>query len=172
MQVVKKGSVEFDTCLSCGAIWFDEGELRKVKDEVDPNLNWMDFEIWRHHDKFHAHSVEKLCPNCGMNLAAIDYADTNVVIDFCPACYGVWLDKGEFESIINALHEEIETMTVSDYWIESLEEARDIFKGDEGFVSDWKDFLTVMRLMEYRILSDRPKIAKLIDDFQRTQPFR
>jgi hypothetical protein len=53
-----------------------------------------------------------------------------------------------------------------------LEEAKDIFVGDEGFASDWKDFLTVSRLLQYRVLSENPKVAELLTALQLSNPLK
>ncbi|MSV28366.1 MAG: hypothetical protein EXQ52_06425 [Bryobacterales bacterium] len=37
------------------------------------------------------------CPKCGMHLEEIAFVD--VRIDKCFGCEGIWLDKGEFETI-------------------------------------------------------------------------
>ena len=37
------------------------------------------------------------CPKCGMELIEIDYQD--IKVDKCSHCQGVWLDKGELESV-------------------------------------------------------------------------
>lgn len=37
------------------------------------------------------------CPQCGEHLKAQRYGE--VALDECPACKGVWLDKGELEKI-------------------------------------------------------------------------
>jgi ribosomal protein L37AE/L43A len=37
------------------------------------------------------------CPKCGEHLTTTKHLD--VSIDECPACRGVWLDKGELEEI-------------------------------------------------------------------------
>lgn len=105
-------------------------------------------------------------------MATISYADTGVMVDYCADGHGVWLDKGEFQTIIEALENEIESMDVSDYVAASLEEAGEIFVGGEGFVSDWKDFLTVTRLLQYRVLVENPKVAELLNALQSSSPFK
>ncbi len=35
------------------------------------------------------------CPKCGSGLEEINHSD--VMIDRCPDCKGIWLDKGELE---------------------------------------------------------------------------
>lgn len=37
------------------------------------------------------------CPKCGMKLVEIDYS--NIKIDKCTGCEGVWLDAGELEAV-------------------------------------------------------------------------
>lgn len=38
------------------------------------------------------------CPKCGMDLHEIEFKD--VLIDRCPDCRGIWLDKGELETLL------------------------------------------------------------------------
>ncbi len=44
------------------------------------------------------------CPRCNNNLAMSD--THGVEIDYCPACKGVWLDRGELEKIIQRSNEQ------------------------------------------------------------------
>ena len=86
-------------CPKCGGAWFQDDQLRKAKDTADPDLNWMDFEIWKHADRFKASGVTVACPTCSGSLVRIDYDNTGVEIDCCPQCKGIWLDKGEVKKI-------------------------------------------------------------------------
>jgi Zn-finger nucleic acid-binding protein len=38
------------------------------------------------------------CPNCDARLVEIERSD--VLIDACPSCRGVWLDRGELDKIL------------------------------------------------------------------------
>ena len=51
------GSIQVDDCPICKGTWFDCDELRKVKDLTDPDLNWLDFELWSHKDRFHVNDA-------------------------------------------------------------------------------------------------------------------
>lgn len=46
------------------------------------------------------------CPKCGMELGEVDYK--GIRIDKCFQCEGIWLDAGEFDSVVKlekgALH--------------------------------------------------------------------
>jgi Zn-finger nucleic acid-binding protein len=46
------GSIDVDECESCKGVWLDVGELGKAEEAADPNINWLDFEIWKHPEKF------------------------------------------------------------------------------------------------------------------------
>ena len=39
-----------------------------------------------------------LCPHCKTPLSIADRS--NIEIDFCPTCRGVWLDRGELDKLI------------------------------------------------------------------------
>ena len=150
-------TVEIDECAKCKGIWFDEDELRQAKDETDPDINWMDFDIWQHKDKFRVAAKPAKCPKCDVNMAAVDYDNTGVEIDVCRVCKGVWLDAGEFEKIIEKLIEEAAAKGMGDYFKNTLKEAKDLVTGPETFVSEWRDLMSVIRLFKYRIITDNPR---------------
>jgi Zn-finger nucleic acid-binding protein len=164
--------VEIDECNKCKGIWFEDDELRKAKDSTDSDLNWMDFEIWKHKDKFQARARNLACPQCNQTLVTVNYADTGVEIDYCPECKGTWLDKGEFKKVIDVLTNELLTKSFSEYIKASLEEAKEIITGPESFVSEWKDFTTVFRMMQYRLFVENPKLLDTTINIQRINPIK
>jgi Zn-finger nucleic acid-binding protein len=165
-------SINIEECVQCRGLWFEEGELRKAKDESDPDLNWLDFDLWSDQESFATDWSSRKCPHCGKNMATISYGEAGVEVEYCAEGHGIWLDKGEFEAIIEALDEETISKDVSGYIKASLEEAKEIFVGDEGFASEWKDFLTVTRLLQYRVLVENPKVAELLIALQASSPFK
>jgi Zn-finger nucleic acid-binding protein len=162
--------VEIDECHSCRGVWFEDDELRKAKDATDPDLNWMDFEIWKHKGQFEARSRNLACPQCSRTLVAVDYEDTGIEIDYCPECKGTWLDKGEFKKVIDALTKELLTKSFSEYIKASIEEAKEVITGPESFASEWKDFATVFRMMHYRLFAENPKLLDTVTNIQRMNP--
>jgi Zn-finger nucleic acid-binding protein len=47
------------------------------------------------------------CPRC--ETSTLDERDRNgVTVDVCPACRGVWLDRGELEKMLATVHREVE----------------------------------------------------------------
>lgn len=171
LQTQIAGTVEIDVCEKCNGIWFDEDELRKCKDQADMDLNWMDFDLWKHEGHFRVSEHEHKCPKCQIEMAAIDYDKTDIEIDFCVKCKGVWLDGGEFEKIIDSLAEELLTKSSLEYLKTTLSEAKEIITGPEGFISEWRDFLTVIKFLETRFFIENPKLAEILKNFQKNSPF-
>ena len=159
-------SVDVDECRRCEGIWFGQGQLRRVKDKTDPDLNWMDFEIWQNTDAFRVADSQTTCPCCAVAMHILEYDDTGVAIEYCDRCAGVWLDKGKLEGIIDALQQELLDKPLGDYVKETLGEAKELLVGPESYVSEWKDFATIARMLQYRILSLKPEIAGKIVYFQ------
>jgi Zn-finger nucleic acid-binding protein len=165
-------NVTVDECPRCHGIWFDAGELRKVKDAADHDLCWLDFDLWKQKDRFRVTARPENCPCCRKPMVAIDYDKTAVEVHYCTACRGVWLDHGALTKLIAALEHELVSLSASDYLRATLHEAREIVTGKEGFVSDWRDFLTVAHLMELRLFVEHPGLLKLIMAAQGGSPIR
>jgi Zn-finger nucleic acid-binding protein len=165
-------SIDVEVCPRCRGTWFDKGELGKAKDQAETDLSWLDFDIWSDQESFSTDWSSRKCPQCGKNMATISYGATGVAVDYCVLEHGVWLDKGEFETIIEALKDELSSKSASGYVKTSLEEAAELLSGDEGFISEWKDLRTVMRLLQYRVLVENPKVAELLTALQLTSPIK
>jgi len=166
LKEAKLLEVRIDTCPSCGGSWFDRNELRKARNQADSDLAWMDINLWKETDGFHVKRESVTCPSCGEKMASVGYADTGVQIDYCRECGGIWLDSGEFTRIINSLEHDIDSMTASDYFKESIREAEELIATGENFGEEWKHFKTVLKLLEYRVLAEHRTLARLIENFR------
>jgi Zn-finger nucleic acid-binding protein len=159
-------------CPQCHGVWFARGGLEQTADRTAPDLAWIDFGLWNDHELFNVTESALKCPADGQGMAAIQYGETGVVVDHCVKCGGVWLDAGEFENIIKALQDEVAAMDSSEYAKTALHEAAELVSGDKSFASEWHDFTTVLRLMEYRLLIENPRLNKLLVNFARLSPFQ
>ncbi|WP_291860814.1 zf-TFIIB domain-containing protein [Marinilabilia sp.] len=90
-------SFEIDKCHNCGGIWFDSGELAKIDKIIEPTM----LEIRKIPNK--TEQLKPLyCPSCSNHprLKKAEHPrDKKVIVDYCPTCKGIWLDKGELEAI-------------------------------------------------------------------------
>lgn len=90
-------TIEVDHCTSCNGTWFNKGELNVLEKISEPTL----LEI----RKILKNKEQKkilYCPSCENNIElhkAKHSKDRKVIIDYCPDCKGIWLDKGELEAI-------------------------------------------------------------------------
>ena len=155
-------SVEAEKCPECQGLWFTKSEIHQAEEEEGIDENWLGFDLWSDHDAFEAENSSRKCPVCDQDMATILYGHSEVKVDYCVAEHGIWLDQGEFESIIDSLREELLSKSLPEYVSLSLEEAKEIFTGDKGPIQEWKDFKTVYRLMEYRILVDNPRLKGIL----------
>lgn len=163
--------VEVDECPGCRGIWFDKNELAAVKDEIDPDLRWMDFSIWSRDPSFEVTDQPHHCPACNeVVMQRITYQDPEVSILYCPACEGVWLDAGDLSKIITALSREADNMSAPEYIRESLREASEILTRPNDLASEWRDLKAVLRLLSYRIFAENPKLKSILVGLQKSWP--
>jgi Zn-finger nucleic acid-binding protein len=155
-------STEVDYCSSCLGMFFGEDELRWVKDEKDQNLIWLDIDLWKDEKKFRLNYGMRPCPACRLPLYEVYYGTSQVVVDLCNICRGIWLDRGEFKKIINYLQEESDWKVLRKYGQSLLEELREIFSGPKTFREEIADFLILLKLLNYKFSAQHPKISKAI----------
>ena len=162
LRTVDVASIAVDECHTCKGLWFEDQELRLAKDHSDKDLVWMDFEVWKHPDRFKVEPRHLKCPSCRTELVAIQYDSTKVTVDYCQACRGIWLDKDAFQRIIGALTDELTHKTAGEYLKSSLQEAEELFTGPESLLSEWRDLKAVLRLLQMRFFVEHPRLMGTI----------
>lgn len=155
-------NIEIDYCPQCLGIWFQKDELRQAKDNRDKELNWLDVDLWRDQKQLQVAKTEKQCPACGSPLYTVDYGQSGVRVEVCNRCNGIWLERGEFKEIINYLQEKKQKEIIENYTASLLGEAKEVFTGPETFRSELKDFLAVLKLMDYKFIAQYPRIVDII----------
>jgi Zn-finger nucleic acid-binding protein len=87
-------------CKQCGGMWVDAKLLKNLAVRMAVDLNIKP----REKKYFQPQKIERplkddrirLCPQCSAGMKQNNYAyDSNVIIDRCDACEGIWLDNGE-----------------------------------------------------------------------------
>jgi len=117
LQNMVLDSIELDVCSSCGGIWFDKQELASAvsldKQTVESFYNKLNSlktqdetgEIASNEQGFTKDLILK-CPKCNIEMSKYKYMYTsNIYIDSCDRCEGIWLDNNELLNIINYLEE-------------------------------------------------------------------
>lgn len=162
LKKIIHNTIEFNQCINCGGIWFDGDKLRIVKDKDDELLRWLDIDLFSDPKKFTGGYGTMTCPQDKETLYEISYDNTDIKVDVCRTCQGVWLDKGEYESIIAFLKRIVFREDAGQY-IKNLEDQiKEIFTGKEDIISELKDVYIVFRLLENRVVSQWPRIEEII----------
>jgi len=151
--------VETDYCPKCLGLWFEQDELLGAKDEKDKNLNWLDIDLWKDKTKFQG---RKLCPACSVPLYEVNYDNSKIKVDLCNVCRGIWLDRGEFKKVIDYLKEKGKKEVLENYFKNLIAEGVEVFTGPETFRSELSDFLTILKLLNYKFATQHPVITKII----------
>jgi len=155
-------NVEVDYCPKCLGLWFEEEELRWAKDEKDKNLKWLDIDLWKDQTKFKLSYGIRICPSCRVPLYEVYYGKSGIIVDVCNLCHGIWLDRGEFIKIINWLKGKADYEIINNYIKNLFEEFAEIFIGPETLREEILDFLTILKLLNYKFAVQHPAISKII----------
>jgi Zn-finger nucleic acid-binding protein len=123
-------SMVFEGCPVCKGIWLYRDELRKLKNNIEHgSLRWLNDEI-ENLDKTSAIVTKRFCVDDeNVNLISAVFGKSNVVIDWCPQCHGMWLDGGTFDSVTAYLEDELHSMHHQEVEHKAVEEIKKIWSG-------------------------------------------
>jgi Zn-finger nucleic acid-binding protein len=100
-------------------------------------------------------------------MVALRYGDSDVELDLCTTCRGIWLDDGEFRNIVSALEEQTSKMPAAELLGAAVREAREALTGD----GEWRHAGQILRLLELRLLVDHPTLRRLVLALEKGTPF-
>ncbi len=107
--------VRLDVCPECAGIYFDDGEMVKLKESGDDAFAEVDSAV--HPDeKFEpsGRDEKRMCPSCRTPMHEYVYLYTSSVkLDSCPECHGTWVEHGELEAMQRTLDEESQPINES-----------------------------------------------------------
>ncbi|MBU1537178.1 zf-TFIIB domain-containing protein [Myxococcota bacterium] len=102
---IYEADIEIDQCPDCMGIFLDTDELQEIQSTVEKNY---DAKKLKRPDKAAAafevqrqlESKPIQCPNCEETMSKKEHGFTSqIVVDICPFCRGLWLDAGELEAL-------------------------------------------------------------------------
>lgn len=100
---VKVWDYSIEMCNDCAGIWFEQRNFADFLRGLAASENVPDdiVELFKRRNVLAPHHVKekaKLCLRCRKELRKFNYSyDSNVILDKCPDCGGIWADKGEIE---------------------------------------------------------------------------
>jgi Zn-finger nucleic acid-binding protein len=165
------GEMVIDECHSCKGMWFDRGELDGVKDEVLPDMKWLDIDRWIEQAEFEVRRESKFCPKCrNIVLTMVLDQKSNTEMSICTQCKGSWLARGQFLYFVNALIDGANQKSASDFVKISLQQIKEMLMHPDSITSEWQDFKSVLELLKHRIFVNHPKLKSLIVGLQKSLP--
>jgi Zn-finger nucleic acid-binding protein len=100
MAAFELEGVEIDHCVECHGTWLDAGELEQILALAGITTHEVLRTLERVAD---GRRSTRHCPRCPRDLREIDLGGARELrLDRCPQCRGVWLDRGEMESLIRS----------------------------------------------------------------------
>ena len=92
--------IEVDRCQTCEGIWFDNYELIPLLHERIADLAALRGKS----TPPGANQKHGQCPRDSAGLIRVSSAlGRSVILDTCPECRGVWLDGGEFDTLLKSV---------------------------------------------------------------------
>ena len=110
MRPVASGATEVDRCLSCGAAWFDPGEVRELTEgrfageeaaegREPPPAPAPAAEKRSAMARAHREAAGMECPRCGGSMRAVDFRVTGIPILHCRGCGGTLASRNSVAEI-------------------------------------------------------------------------
>ncbi len=148
-----------DVCPQCAGIWFDDGELLKLKELGDVAIEEVEDEIVPDKkDGAHTKASKRMCPDCGAGMEEFSYIyASQVKLDSCGNCYGTWIHEGELTAMRRAL-EDSRMQAENPQLMRAIEHqlvALDLEEKHKQFLDRHRTVTRVMRTFMFR----RPSIS-------------
>jgi len=99
-----EGEVLVDRCPSCDGVWLQRRELEAIQDlrerDYSESLKGIDSVALSYERARQSARTQVECPTCHVELHPEEYAYcSQIIIDRCGKCGGVWLDSGELGAL-------------------------------------------------------------------------
>jgi membrane associated rhomboid family serine protease/Zn-finger nucleic acid-binding protein len=99
LRPAHSGNLEIDVCPRCGGSFFDRDEFKAVLDQLLTAREVPEAPLELRQGPAPVRLLDepfRSCPRCGGRMAKFNYCyDSNIILDRCEQCGGVWADRGE-----------------------------------------------------------------------------
>jgi Zn-finger nucleic acid-binding protein len=156
-------SMKFEGCSKCKGIWLIKDELRELKNKVeDGSLRWLNDEI-ENMEKTSVVSTKRPCVKCKTaSMVSVIFGKSSVLVDWCPQCHGIWLDRGEFETITDYLRHESMRMHPKEIEKQAAADVKRIWSGGpESRLEELLDAKAAVSALISATIFEHPHLFKL-----------
>jgi len=90
--------VAIHSCAKCKGTWLNKGELNRIAHPIEGDLEYCSED---NTDQDRTSGLKCPEPKCkGRQLVKVNFITySDISLDYCPDCHGIWLDPGELEAI-------------------------------------------------------------------------
>ncbi len=162
-------SMEFEGCPKCKGIWLTKDKLRELKNNVDDgSLRWMNGEIENLEDTSVV-AGNRPCVKCKTSkMVSVIFGKSSILVDWCPQCHGIWLDRGDFEAIRAHLRGELAHMQPKEIEKELAADVKRVWSGGpESRLDDLLDAKAAVSALISATIFEHPALFKLLVGFPR-----
>jgi len=99
LRRIEHEGVPICACRGCGGEFVDYTRLRTIEKRKEIHFDKAEAALLRSGKADPMPEARLVCPRCGNSMAKGRYRNTDVIIDCCKACSGIWLDDRELEKI-------------------------------------------------------------------------
>src|ERR1700740_1157592 len=156
-------SMEFEGCPKCKGVWLIKDELRQLKNKVESgSLRWLNDEI-ENIEKTRMFATKRSCVKCKTaQMGSVLFGKSSILVEWCPQCYGMWLDRGEFEAITDYLRHELTRMHPKDIEKQAAADVRRIWSGGpESRFDELLDARAAVSALINTTIFEHPALFKL-----------
>jgi Zn-finger nucleic acid-binding protein len=165
------GDITINECPTCRGMWFKRDDLDDVKNEVLPEMSWLEIDRWLDAAQFEAHRSPYGCPQCqDRYLTTIKDQHSEMEVSLCRQCEGTWLATGQFLYLINALIDEANEKSAPEYVKISLQQFKDVLMNPDAIVEEWHDLKGLLAMLKHRIFVEHPKLRSVLMGLQKSLP--
>ena len=106
MEQIMIDDTEVDRCSSCHGLWFDDGELEKLRNrEAAAILDIGDIKVGKEQNRIEHYR----CPRCAGEMnRLVDPGQPHIWLEQCESCKGSFFDAGELTDLV--------TVSISDFF--------------------------------------------------------
>jgi membrane associated rhomboid family serine protease/Zn-finger nucleic acid-binding protein len=166
LREVKSKTALVNICLDCRGIWFDSGEFvdfaRRLteSEKISPKEVRL-FEPRTVHTLKTVKETLKLCPKCNLAMKRFNYSyDSNIFLDKCTNCQGIWTDGGEIQQVARYLKDDPRIKTIGNDLVEhekNMEELRSWAGIGEALSIPASHFILYMPKIILPLSDDNPR---------------
>lgn len=145
--------IRIESCPQCKGIWLEQDELRRLKNHYKHGcLRWVNQEI-ENIEHTHFIATQRNCPHCpSQKLMAAIFGQSKLVIDFCQNCHGQWLERQEYDAIVEYLTQDL---AMNPHQIEqiAMEDLKKVWQGaPEGRLAELRDAYAALSAFKNQLI--------------------